>query len=138
MRDNLLLRHRFVKFIRDYMDARGFAEIETPILFKSTPEGAREYLVPSRLHAGEFCAAPVASAVQAAADGRRARALFQIARCFRDEDQRGHRQPEFTRLDIEMSFVERDDILELVEVLSTEFVAAHVPAKRLLASPFRG
>ncbi len=137
MKKNIEFRHKVIKKIRDFLDAEQFLEVETPILIKGTPEGSREYVVPSRIYPGTFFVLPqspqqLKQLLMVAGMDK----YFQIARCFRDEDQRGDRQPEFTQLDMEMSFIEENDIIDLNERLAISLLEELVPEKELMTKPF--
>ncbi|MBI2411446.1 MAG: aspartate--tRNA ligase [Candidatus Kerfeldbacteria bacterium] len=137
MKKNIMLRDRVVAFFRRYMGEHDFLEIETPIMMKGTPEGSREYIVPSRLQKGKFYVLPQSpqqfkQLLMVSGLER----YFQIARCFRDEDSRGDRQPEFTQLDYEMSFITQEDILQYTEAMFIEMVKQTAPEKHLSTVPF--
>lgn len=137
MHENIVRRHKIIKSIRDFMDERGFLEIETPIMIKGTPEGSREYLIPSRLYPGHFYVLPqspqqLKQLLMISSFDK----YFQIARCFRDEDQRGDRQPEFTQLDIEMAFVHEEDIINVTEKMMLKISKEFLPDKKIQKEPF--
>lgn len=137
MTRNMVMRSKVTKFFRDYLYDQGFLEIETPILTKGTPEGSREFLVPSRMWPGKFYVLPQSpQQFKQLLMVAGAEKYFQVARCFRDEDTRGDRQAEFTQLDIEMSFLEQEDIFALIEPMMIKLVEELYPEKKIMAKPF--
>lgn len=137
MKNNIIMRNKIISFMCNYLQKEKFVQIETPYITKGTPEGAREFIIPSRLHAGNFFVLP-----QSPQQFKQLLMVsgfekyFQIARCFRDEDPRGDRQPEFTQLDIEMSFIDQNDILEIIEKMLIELVKQLYPKKKITKIPF--
>jgi aspartyl-tRNA synthetase len=137
LQQNIRMRDKIISFFRDYMHKHDFVEVETPIMMKGTPEGSREYIVPSRIEQGKFYVLPQSpqqfkQLLMVAGFEK----YFQIARCMRDEDTRGDRQPEFTQLDFEMSFVEQEDVLAYTEPMFIELVQTLYPNKKISATPF--
>lgn len=137
MQKNLRNRHKVIKLVRDFLDKNGFVEIETPMFTKSTPEGSRDFVVPSRIYQGKFYALPQSpqqykQLLMTAGMEK----YFQIARCMRDEDTRGDRQPEFTQMDLEMSFVKKEDVMDLNEALLIKIVQEIYPEKEIQQIPF--
>ena len=137
MKNNIVFRHQFIKRTRDLFDEHGFVEVETPILLKGTPEGSREFIVPARLYPGTFYVLPQSpqQLKQLLMVGGMDK-YFQIARCFRDEDSRGDRQPEFTQLDMEMSFVEEEDVMSVNEAVLKQLFTELCPEKKLMFDSF--